>query len=185
MFVQIEKAAFAFKLNGEPVSCENYGHGHINSTLKIDTDNGAEYILQRINKYVFKDPARLMGNIAAVTEYLRERVSDPRMALHFIRTHDGHYYHVDEHGEYWRMYDFVGGFCMDMPESGEDFFAEDVPSEDLLEKTLKIVIYRWNRHYPSDVRWEPDLADMGFTLTETAEFPGTSHEKITREVYAR
>ena len=120
--MQIEKAAFAFKLNGEPVSCENYGHGHINSTLKIDTDNGAEYILQRINKYVFKDPARLMGNIAAVTEYLRERVSDPRMALHFIRTHDGHYYHVDEHGEYWRMYDFVGGFCMDMPESGEDFY---------------------------------------------------------------
>ena len=71
------------------------------------------------------------------------------------------------------------------PEKAEDFFAEDVPSEELLEQTKKIVIYRWNRHYPSDVRWEPDLATMGFGLTETTEFPGTSHERITREVYER
>ena len=71
------------------------------------------------------------------------------------------------------------------PETGSDFFAEDVPSEELLAKTEKIVIYRWNRHYPADVRWEPDLEAMGFSLRETAEFPGKSHEKITREVYVK
>ena len=71
------------------------------------------------------------------------------------------------------------------PEKAENFFAEDVPSEELLEQTKKIVIYRWNRHYPSDIRWEPDLIAMGFVLKETAEFPGTSHDKITREVYER
>ena len=71
------------------------------------------------------------------------------------------------------------------PEKAGDFFAEEVPSEELLEQTKKIVIYRWNRHYPADIRWEPDLAAMGFVLKETAEFPGTSHEKITREVYVR
>ena len=120
--MHIEKAAYAFRLDGEPVSCEACGSGHINSTLKIDTDTGAEYVLQRINKYVFKDPVRLMDNISAVTEYLRERVPDPRMALHFILTHDGKFYHVDEQGEYWRMYDFVGGFCLDTPETKEDFY---------------------------------------------------------------
>ena len=71
------------------------------------------------------------------------------------------------------------------PETAEDFFAEDIPSDEILGKTSKLVIYRWNRHYPSDVRWEPDLAGMGFILTETTEFAGTSHEKITREVYER
>lgn len=71
------------------------------------------------------------------------------------------------------------------PESAEDFFAEDVPSEAILAQTQKIVLYRWNRHYPSDVRWEPNLSSMGFVLMETTEFPGTSHEKITREVYER
>lgn len=71
------------------------------------------------------------------------------------------------------------------PETAEDYFAEDIPSEELLNQTEKIVIYRWNRHYPSDVRWNPDLSAMGFSLAEATEFPGTSHEKITREVYKK
>ena len=71
------------------------------------------------------------------------------------------------------------------PETADDYFAEDIPAQEVLEKTSRLVIYRWNRHYPSDIRWEPDLAAMGFTLKETTEFPGTSHEKITREVYER
>ena len=71
------------------------------------------------------------------------------------------------------------------PETAEDFFAEDIPSDEILETVKKLVIYRWNRHYPSDIRWEPDLSAMGFALQETTEFPGTSHEKITREVYEK
>ena len=71
------------------------------------------------------------------------------------------------------------------PETAEDFFAEDIPTEEILAKTETIVIYRWNRHYPSDVRWEPDLSNLGFVLRETTDFPGTSHEKITREVYGK
>jgi len=71
------------------------------------------------------------------------------------------------------------------PEETEDFFAEDIPSEERLANTQKLVIYRWNRHYPGDVFWDPDLAGMGFALTEMGEFPGTSHERITREVYIR
>jgi len=62
------------------------------------------------------------------------------------------------------------------------YFAEAVPSEALLSGTDTIVIYRWNRHYPADVRWD---IPAGFTLTETTEFPGKSHEKITKEVYTR
>ena len=71
------------------------------------------------------------------------------------------------------------------PEEAEDYFAESIPSEEILKHVKKLVIYRWNRHYPADVRWEPDLNALGFVLLETAEFPGTSHETITREVYAR
>ena len=124
--MQIEKAAYAFQLDGNPVSCRLFGHGHINHTLKLTTDTGAEYILQKINKYVFRDPVRLMSNVSAVTEFLRERVEDPRMALHFIPTHNDLFYHRDEDGEFWRAYDFVGGFCTDMPESDEDFYQSAI-----------------------------------------------------------
>ena len=120
--MHIEKAAYAFRMNGTPVSCVVFGHGHINHTLKVTTDTGAEYVLQKINKYVFRDPVRLMANASAITEYLRKRIADPRLALHFIPTHKGLYYHRDRKGEFWRMYDFVGGFSLDTPESDEDFY---------------------------------------------------------------
>lgn len=118
----IAKQAYAFRLNGQPVECIEFGHGHINSTYKIVTDTGSEYILQRINKYVFKDPVKVMANASAVTNFLRERNPDPRSALHYIPTLQGLYYHRDQDGEFWRLYDFVGGFCLDAPESDADFY---------------------------------------------------------------
>lgn len=68
---------------------------------------------------------------------------------------------------------------------GDGFFAEIRPSEELAAAADTLVIYRWNRHYPADVRWDTDLAAAGFSLAETAEFPGRSHEKITKEVYTK
>ncbi len=120
--MQIEKIAGSFRIDGTPVSCKEFGSGHINYTVKVVTDTGCEYVLQRINKYVFKDPVRLMENVGSVTDFLRTRVEDPRMALHFISTQEGTFYFLDDEQEYWRMYDFIGGFCLDAPESEEDFY---------------------------------------------------------------
>ena len=124
--MQIENIACSFRIDGTPVECLEFGSGHINSTYKVRTDAGREYVLQRINKYVFKDPVRLMENAGAVTDFLRQRVEDPRMALHFIPTHDEKFYFMDDEEEYWRMYDFIGGFCLDAPESEEDFYQSAI-----------------------------------------------------------
>ena len=120
--LQIDKIASAFRIDGTPVRWNEFGNGHINRTVKVYTDTGREYVLQRINKYVFRNPVQLMINAKAVTDFIRQRVSDPRMALHFMRTHDGLAYHQDEEGEYWRMCDYIGGFSLDAPESEEDFY---------------------------------------------------------------
>ena len=87
----MEQAIFAFAVQGTPVSCQEYGSGHINRTLKVDTDTGASYILQRINKYVFKDPIRLMENITSVTSFLASKSDDPYATLHFLKTKEGSY----------------------------------------------------------------------------------------------
>ena len=47
----------------------------------------------------------------------------------------------------------------------------------------KLIIYRWNRHYPSDRYFDIELD--AFSLIETTEFPGSSHELITKEVYVK
>ena len=133
--------AAKFALSGTPVSCEPFGHGHINQTYKVTTADGT-YVLQRINKYVFKDPERLMDNASRVTEHIRQK---GMMALHFLTTEDGTCCFRDDSGEFWRCYEFVEGFSMDAPETGEDFYQSalafgqfqdqlsDFPAETLFE----------------------------------------------------
>jgi len=48
-------------------------------------------------------------------------------------------------------------------------------------KVDRLILYRWNRHYPADLYF--DLPLDTFTLIDSTEFAGNSHEKITREVY--
>jgi len=71
------------------------------------------------------------------------------------------------------------------PSEDACFFNEVRRPEDLLPMAETLVVYRWNRLYPSDVRWDGQPSDYGFNLSETSEFPGKSHEKITKEVYVR
>ena len=72
----------------------------------------------------------------------------------------------------------------ELPEDAH-FFLENRDPESLIPLAETLVIYRWNRHYPSDVRWEGSPPEHGFTLRETTEFPGKSHETITKEVYVK
>ena len=120
--MQLPSAAFAFQINGTPVSCREFGQGHINQTLRMQTDTGHEYILQRISQYVFREPERLMENACAITEFLRAKDPDPRHTLHFMTTPAGQCFHYDEQGEFWRMYEFVGGLSLDAPETELDLY---------------------------------------------------------------
>ena len=64
-------------------------------------------------------------------------------------------------------------------------FLEDRSPLPYLDRIESILIYRWNRRYPSDLRFEVDLKKEGFTMIEQTEFVGYSHEKITKEIYRR
>lgn len=64
--------------------------------------------------------------------------------------------------------------------AGDFCFIENITIDDI--NAEKIIIYRWNRSYPSDKKFSENLL-AGKTLVSTTEFEGSSHEKITREVY--
>lgn len=66
---------------------------------------------------------------------------------------------------------------------GEVCFVEDRALAPAADRIEAVVLYHWNRTYPADVRLDLDLS--GFQLAERTEFPGVSHERITRELYTR
>lgn len=115
-----------FQLEGEPVSCEPYGCGHINHTYLAITTSGRRYILQRINHNTFKNVEALMGNITAVTEFLRKKATDPRSVLTLVKTQNNESY-VYAQATYWRVNEFTeGSICLQTPESDEDFYQSAI-----------------------------------------------------------
>lgn len=72
-------------------------------------------------------------------------------------------------------------------DAGEvDFcFAEDTDIGDYLEKIESVILYKWNRRYPADVFLSVSLSEGNWVLERTEEFEGSSHERITKEVYRK
>ena len=90
-----------------------FGNGHINNTFLIRiTGTEKQYILQRINSYVFIHPIEVMENMQHVTDYLREKISGEggnpeRETLSLIPALNGKSYAEDAEGQIWRVLLFV------------------------------------------------------------------------------
>ena len=75
----------------------------------------------------------------------------------------------------------------------EDYLTSAGPSEfcfveledlSLYENKVDgIILYHWNREYPADRYFTFDMTQ--FMLQTIVDFPGSSHETITEEVYTR
>ena len=62
-------------------------------------------------------------------------------------------------------------------------FVEDTTLPKNIDEINELIIYRWNRHYPSDVHFTCDLS--AFYLCERTEFAGSSHDTITKEIWKK
>lgn len=70
--------------------------------------------------------------------------------------------------------------------SGEDdfCFVENISMAGHEYAVKEIILFKWNRAYPADTHFSFP-AGPDYKLTETSDFAGSSHEKITKEVYTR
>lgn len=60
-------------------------------------------------------------------------------------------------------------------------FIEDLPLAPFAGEIRTLTVYRWNRRYPADVFLDVNLS--GWRRVSCWEFPGHSHERISKEVY--
>ena len=108
----IEEIVNHFNHGGQYISSKRYGGGHINDTflvtLQVD-DNIENYILQRVNTYVFKNPVEVMQNISLITRHIKNKLKHENnrfSCLTVMHTIEDVPYYIDDKNNFWRMQSF-------------------------------------------------------------------------------
>lgn len=97
--------AYGFEKNSLKV--EAFGSGLINNTWKV-TASGKEYILQRVNHAVFKEPGDIANNIRLIGAYLRKNHPEYKFISPVTSSAGDEMVYLREKG-YFRMFPFVPG----------------------------------------------------------------------------
>jgi hypothetical protein len=80
---------------------------HIVLKWKMRSGKCEEYIFQRINEYVFKDPIKVMRNIKEVSLHVKSKKTECDCdIIHFLDNKDGKNYTCYEDG-FWRICRYV------------------------------------------------------------------------------
>ncbi len=121
-----------FGITAPIVSKEEICSGNINQTYLVTVDEGGfhkQYIVQRINSFVFKQPDAVMTNILAVTEHIKKKLVEEcgtydRRVLSFLKTEDGKpYYYTSSTKHFFRVYEYVSNtVAHNMVHTPEQFY---------------------------------------------------------------
>ena len=153
---QIREVCDRFAIRGEYQRYEVVESGHINTTYRVYYLRNGEikdYILQRVNTYVFQNPVGVMTNIASVTEFIRAKIKKrqttaKRNVLHYSKTEEGEYYTFMDDGGFWRCCRYINdSVCFEhtdnlkvIEESGKAFGEFQLYLADYPVEKLNIVI---------------------------------------------
>lgn len=125
-YAELKELALEFQIHEEITKITEYGCGHINATYLIETDIANKYILQKINHTIFENVEGLMNNICLVTDFLKQKSTDPRSVMSVVKLKTGANY-LKRKGEYWRIYTYIeDSICLQQPETEEDFYESAV-----------------------------------------------------------
>jgi hypothetical protein len=115
--IDLNKIVDGFYIAGTVIETRPTGDGHINDTFLAKTaeDDLPDYILQRINHFVFNDVPKLMDNMQRVILHLKQKSElagpDMKNALVLVMTKADKPYLSDSQGNFWRCFEFCKNAC--------------------------------------------------------------------------
>ncbi len=119
---QLHNIATQFVSRGTISAVEPLGNGNINNTFLVTVKGVTEgaampaerFVMQQINTEVFKQPALVMQNMAALSKHLQDTLKDlprrwemPRI-LPAVLAGKANSFWIDDTGGYWRAITFIG-----------------------------------------------------------------------------
>ncbi|MCL2095544.1 MAG: aminoglycoside phosphotransferase family protein [Oscillospiraceae bacterium] len=100
-----------YGINGKVKEYRKITNGHINETyyVLVENNNGLSetanpYIFQKVNTYVFKNPAAVMNNIMMLDNFIKNNNKKSACRIiNFLVNGDYKNYTVTDDGEFWRI----------------------------------------------------------------------------------
>lgn len=80
---------------------------------------------------------------------------------------------------------FLSEYILEEADPEDYCFIENKALLPYSDRIDELIIYRWNRTYPADMHLDIDPEALSLKLVSTTEFAGSSHEKITKELYKK
>lgn len=111
MTADLQNIFTQFETGQEFMFAEPFGEGHIHQTYLVKTaHHNPDFILQKINNFVFRDTDILMENLGRITSHLSGKIPGSGTGwqhLSFFPVHDGSLYYTDGNGAHWRLMNFI------------------------------------------------------------------------------
>lgn len=102
----LEKILSQYGLNPEELTITPFGDGLINHTWKV-SGNGRNYIFQKVNTSVFKNPQAIDDNVNSIKSYLSEKFPDYLFVSPIKASASNSLY--QDNGDFYRLFPFVDG----------------------------------------------------------------------------
>ena len=112
---EIRRLIGMFEVYGDFLVGTPFGNGNVNDTFQLTFDQGGvrlHYIMQRINSNVFKEPVKVMENVARVTNHILQKIKAAhnetrKRTIRLLKALDDRPFAFDDNGNCWRAYVFV------------------------------------------------------------------------------
>src|SRR5882672_4316027 len=116
----MKKVIQSFGLDPEDFAVQRIPSGHIHATYKLV--GKPSYILQRVNKDVFKQPHVIANNLRLAADFLKQEYPG-YLFLSALPTLDGKEMSFDSEGYPWRLFRFIeNSITIDKVETEEEAF---------------------------------------------------------------
>lgn len=116
----------------------------------------------------------------------RRQSRDAEVVLKILEMSNGCKLYVNEYSsKLFKNYSniLVDNDYLNKAREGDCCFVELNSLGDYNDKIDTVILFKWNKIYPADMKLEIDFSDR--KLEKVFEFKGTSHDKITCEVWTR
>jgi len=95
-----------YGIRGDITNYRRLTNGHINETYRVMVGNN-EYVFQKVNSYVFKDPIVVMKNIRMVDNFIKNNNKKSLCKIvSFLENNDYKNYTITADNEFWRISKF-------------------------------------------------------------------------------